>query len=469
LLRTATNKRAGALSLRGRLTVWYILVLVLVLTAFGVDVLLTQRRVGLQRLDRDLHATHTQLTGMLHEELREDDAPQEAAEDSLRVIGSGGYAVAVAAADGRLLASTVDPRILQTLPASPGSADDWATLNVGAIAWRVHSSWETVDGHMLHLIVASPMSDLERDQRNAREAILLGIPTALLLAGAGGLWLASVALRPITSMATRAEGLAATGIDDLGPPLRDDELGRLTRAFNGLVARLRAALKTQQQFMADASHELRSPVSVIRAAADVTLSREHREEPEYREALTMTAAQSRHLASLVDDMLMLARADAGGYPLRIVDLRLRDVIDECCRAIGVVAAERQIALRSSVDADVSVLGDEALLRRLIVNLLQNAVQHTPSGGIVSVAVQVDGGDVRIRVTDSGAGIADADRARIFERFVQLDPSRRSSGAGLGLTIARWIAEAHRGGLMVESTGPEGSTFCLWLPLSPESA
>jgi signal transduction histidine kinase len=162
---------------------------------------------------------------------------------------------------------------------------------------------------------------------------------------------------------------------------------------------------------------------------------------------------------------LLARADAGGYPLRLVDLRLRDAIDECCRAIRVVAADRQIAVRSAVTDDVSVVGDEQLLRRLIVNLLQNAVQHTPAGGAVSVDVQADGRDVRIRVTDSGGGIAEEDRARIFERFVQLDASRRASGAGLGLTIARWIAEAHGGTLAIESTGPEGTTFCLVLPVS----
>jgi signal transduction histidine kinase len=447
------------------LTVWYVLVLVVVLTAFGGAVLFTQRRVGLQRLDRDLQATHLQLAGMLSEELRERDPPEEAAADSLRVIASGGYAVAIIDATGTPLASNLDAAILARVRVQDASAPPVSTVRTPSGAWRVRASRETFEGRPTLLVVACSLDDLERDQRNARDAILLGIPIVLLLAGAGGLWLASVALRPITQMAARASGLATTGVDDLGPPLRDDELGRLTRAFNGLVARLRAALETQRQFMADASHELRSPVSVIRVAADVALSREHRDEAEYREALAMTAIQSKHLTTLVDDMLLLARADAGGYPLRLVDLRLRDAIDECCRAISVVAADRQIAVRSAVTDDVSVVGDEQLLRRLIVNLLQNAVQHTPAGGAVSVDVQADGRGVRIRVTDSGGGIAEEDRARIFERFVQLDASRRASGAGLGLTIARWIAEAHGGTLAVESTGAQGTTFCLVLPVS----
>lgn len=466
LRRSATLSRT--LSLRGRLTVWYVLVLVVVLTAFGAAVLLAQRRVGLQRLDRDLQATHLQLAGMLREELREHDPPEEAAEDSLRVITSGGYAVAIIDATGTPLASNLDAAILASIrdAATPPAV---RTVRTPSGAWRVRATREMLEGRPAMLVVAGSLSDLERDQRNARDAILLGIPVVLLLAGAGGLWLASVALRPITAMATRAAGLAATGVDDLGPPLRDDELGRLTRAFNGLVARLRTALETQRRFMADASHELRSPVSVIRVAADVALSRRHRDEAEYREALMMTATQSKHLTTLVDDMLLLARADAGGIPLRLVDLRLRDTIDECCRAISVLAADRHISVRSSINDDVSVVGDEQLLRRLIINLLQNAVQHTPAGGAVSVDVRADARQVWIRVTDSGGGIADEDRARIFERFVQLDASRRSSGAGLGLTIARWIAEAHGGTLAVERTGPQGSTFCLVLAITDRRA
>jgi signal transduction histidine kinase len=298
-----------------------------------------------------------------------------------------------------------------------------------------------------------------------QEAMFVGFPIALLLAGAGGLWLASVGLRPITSMARLAARLPPTGLEDLGAPPRDDELGQLARAFNGLVARLRTALHTQRQFMADASHELRTPVSVIRTAAEVTLSRDHRDEAEYREALAMAGVQARRLGALVEDMLVLARADAGGYPLHPVDLYLNDVVDDCGREVGVLAANRGVTVASTGTVDVSVRGDEHLLHRLIVNLMQNAVQHSPTGGTVSVAVTPNGSCVHVRVTDTGAGIPEGDRERIFDRFVQLDPSRRADGAGLGLPIAKWIAEVHEGSLSLESSGPGGSTFCLVLPTS----
>jgi len=186
---------------------------------------------------------------------------------------------------------------------------------------------------------------------------------------------------------------------------------------------------------------------------------------EYREALAMTRAQSQRLSRLVEDMLVLARADAGAYPLRPVDLYLQDVVADCQRAVDVLAAERGITITSSGPHDVPVRGDEELLRRLLVNLLQNAVQHSVRGGVVSIEVSPNGSRAYVRVRDSGTGIPEMDRTRIFDRFVQLDPSRRMEGTGLGLPIAKWIAEAHQGSLSLESTGPGGSTFRVELPLA----
>jgi signal transduction histidine kinase len=303
---------------------------------------------------------------------------------------------------------------------------------------------------------------VHREQHEVQEAMLVGIPIALLLAAAGGLWLASIGLRPISDMARQAALISLTGTEELGPTGRADELGLFARAFNSLVARLRTSLQTQRQFMADASHELRTPVSVVRSASDIALSREHRSEEEYREALSLVADQSRRLGRLVDDMLVLARADAGGYPLRPVDLYLDEVIAQCCRAVEVLATERGVAIRSAPLTEVPLKGDEDLLRQLFLNLLQNAVHHTPPGGSVRVEISLKN-SLQVRITNTGPGIPAADQTRIFDRFVRLDSARSGPGAGLGLPIARWIAEAHEGTLVLEASGPDGTTFCVTLP------
>jgi signal transduction histidine kinase len=456
-----------SLSLRSQLTIWCVLVVVLVLAFFAADVMIIQQRISMRRVDRELEGTHVQLTHMLREELAERDAPTLAAEESRDVIASDDRLIAVLGARGELLATSfMTPSIEEIFAERSRTPGVWTVETPGG-AWRLHAGREAMVGGDWLLLIGTPLNAMVRDQQEIRQAILLGIPIALVFAAAGGLWLASAGLRPITRMARRAAGIAPTGADDLGPPLRDDELGQLTSAFNTLVARLRSALEAQRQFMADASHELRNPVSVIRTASDLALSREHRDESDYREALGMTAAQSRRLGTLVEDMLVLARADGGGYPLRPVDFFLDDVIDECRRSVSVLAAERRVAVTTTGASDVAIRGDQELIQRLLVNLLQNAVQHSPVDGIVRVDLAVAERDVCIRVIDGGPGIATADVARIFDRFVQLDPSRRSEGSGLGLTIARWIAGVHRGSLVVESTGPAGTTFRLTLPAIPD--
>ena len=451
------------LPLRARLTLWYTLALLVVLCLFGADVLWQQRRIGVRRVDRELEAFTATLANVVGDELTEIPDPRSAAQEARTTVTTPGRAVAILDARGNVLAAQWSGLELRDpLPRGDAKPAVW-TATTAAGAWRVHAGPRAFGATTLVLLVASPLSDVGREQREVQEAMLVGIPIVLFLAGAGGLWLASVGLRPITDMARRAAGIPLTGLEDLGHLDRTDELGQLAAAFNGLVARLRAALQTQRQFMADASHELRTPVSVVRATADVTLNLPHRDEPEYREALTIVGGQARRLSRLVEDMLVLARADAGGYPLRPVDLYLDDVVADCRRAVDVLATERGVAIHSAGSPEIPFRGDEDLLRRLVLNVLQNAVQHTPAGGAVAVDIRQDPDAVRIRVSDQGSGIPPDDQRRIFDRFVQLDAARRGQGTGLGLPIARWIAEAHSGTLVLEKSGSDGSTFCVVLP------
>jgi heavy metal sensor kinase len=453
------------LSLRARLTLWYTLALLVVLCLFGANVLWQQRRIGIRRVDRELEALTATFANVVQDELNENDDLVTAATEATATVTAPGRALAIFDARGRVLGARWSGLDLRAPPLRGDAEPSVRTVGTGAGAWRMHARSRTFGASTLVLLVASPVSDVLREQREVQEAMLVGIPIVLLLAGGGGLWLASIGLRPITDMAQRAARIPLTGLEDLGQTQRTDELGQLAAAFNGLVARLRAALQTQRQFMADASHELRTPVSVVRATADVMLSRDHRDEAEYREAVAIVGGQARRLGRLVEDMLVLARADAGGYPLRPVDLYLDEVVADCRRSVDVLATERGVTIRSAGSPDIPFRGDEDLLRRLVLNVLQNAVQHTPPGRSVAVDIRQESEAVRIRVTDEGSGIPSADQQRIFDRFVQLDAARRGQGTGLGLPIARWIAEAHSGTLVLERSGPEGTTFCVSLPVS----
>lgn len=213
--------------------------------------------------------------------------------------------------------------------------------------------------------------------------------------------------------------------------------------------------------MADASHELRTPVSVVRTTAQVTLAREARPEADYRESLTIVAEQSARLARLVDGMFLLSRAEVEGIPLVREPLYLDDLVAECARALRVFANERGVDVQTGGDAEVTFFGDNTLLGQMVGNLLDNAIRHAKPGGAVAGTVNRTSTGITIRITDDGEGIPPHEQARIFQRFVRQDS--RSGGAGLGLPIAHWIADAHGGRLVLESSNASGSCFTVTLP------
>jgi signal transduction histidine kinase len=455
-------------SLRTRLTWFCAIVVLLAVAGFGFDVWWLQGRLGLRRVDRDLQRLTTTAAGVIANELAEDPTdPVGAADEASRTIASAGQSATVFDLEGRRLA----PATEGVDWGLPRSADDgpvvW-TRSTAAGRWRVRAERREVGGNPFVLVVASSLRDVEVQQHEVVEAMWIALPVMVLLAGAAGLWLATAGLRPLTDLAHQAASITATGSETLAPGHSADELGQFASAFNTLLARLRQSLQTQQQFMADASHELRTPVSVVRAAADVALQQPTRTEAEYREALDAIREQARRVTKLVDSMLVLARADAGGYPVRHVDLYIDELVADCCRALQPVAAQRAVHIHMVHSNEIPFRGDEDLLRQLVLNVLLNAVQYTPAGGHVEARVAADAGCVTIAVRDEGPGIATADRARIFDRFVRLDAARSAGGAGLGLPIAAWIAQVHGGTIELGASGPSGSEFVIALPLGGDS-
>jgi heavy metal sensor kinase len=242
-----------------------------------------------------------------------------------------------------------------------------------------------------------------------------------------------------------------------------EELVTLAASFNELLSRLDQSFESMRRFVQDASHELRTPLAVIQGEADVALSRD-RSAAEYKESLATIQEESRRLARLVDDLLNLASADAGHVQLRVEELYLNDLLAECCRSVRPLAAARNIELACLSGHDVAVRGDEELLRRMILNLLDNAIRYTPPGGRVSAGLETQGSEVRIQVADTGMGIAPEASPHVFERFYRADKarSRQEGGFGLGLSIVKWIAESHHGAVELASQPGHGSTFTVHL-------
>jgi signal transduction histidine kinase len=292
--------------------------------------------------------------------------------------------------------------------------------------------------------------------------LTIGISAALSVAVLGGLLFGKLALRPLSALAVQAAAIGERNLTTrLAAPNPHDELGQLAASFNGLLGRLSSVLSSQRQFMADASHQLRTPVSVVRTTADVTLRQPHRPEHDYREAVTIVAEQAVRLTKFVDAMFVLSRAEAGGRTIRPEPVYLDEIVADCVRELSVLAVERGVRVQATGDTDVSFVGDDDFLRQLFTNLLDNAVAHTRAGGLVTADTKVDERQIRVRISDQGDGIAASDRERIFERFTRLD--RRRSGAGLGLPIARWMAEAHGGTLELDASSSHGSVFLVTLP------
>jgi signal transduction histidine kinase len=300
------------------------------------------------------------------------------------------------------------------------------------------------------------------------------IPLLLLMATAGGYMLARRSLAPMAEMTQRTRAIGAMNLNErLSARDPHDEVGQLAGVVNDLLARVETALANQRRFVADASHELRTPVATVCAEADVTLGAETRPEAEYRESLHVVRDAGRRLSRVVEDLFLLARIDAGHLPVAQEPLYLDELVTDVARSLRALAQSRAVRIEVAQGIEAPLVGDEALLGRLLLNLMDNAIKHSPENGVVRVRLWSAEGAYHVEVSDQGGGVPAEVREQIFERFFRVDQSRShtdrsaTGGAGLGLSIARWIAEAH-GGALVYGPGQGarvgvGATFVASIP------
>jgi heavy metal sensor kinase len=298
-----------------------------------------------------------------------------------------------------------------------------------------------------------------------RRFLWLAMPLLVALAALGGYWLASRGLAPVGWMAEQARQISGSNLHkrlEIGHAAEEIEI--LSASFNELLERLDQSFESMRRFVADASHELRTPLAIIRGEADVALSHD-RSPAEYQVSLAIVLDEARRLSRLVDDLLNLARADAGHVKLRIEEFYFNDLMAECCRSVQPLAAARSIGLECRAGEDVPFRGDHGLLRRLLVNLLDNAIRYTPHGGRVTASLSADGPQLRVAISDTGFGIAPDAAPHVFDRFFRADKgrSREDGGFGLGLAIVKWIAESHQGAVDLASEPGAGTTFTVTLP------
>jgi heavy metal sensor kinase len=346
---------------------------------------------------------------------------------------------------------------------------------VGVFAFVNHAFHERLEEEE-HLGVMTPVDSdwqerygafIRGELRELAVGLAVAWPVGLLLAGAGGYALARRALSPVDQMAERARSITADRLDERLPVENaNDEFGRLATVFNETLGRLEAAFERLTRFTADASHELRTPLTAIRSVGEVGL-RERRDEAAYRDIIGSMLEEVDRLTRLVDTLLTLSRADAGRIKPSIERVSLRQLADEICAHLTVLAEEKRQTLRVDGGVDVQVDGDRTLLRSALINLVDNAIKHSPPGAGVSIEISNRRDAAAIAVHDTGPGIAAAHQRLVFDRFYRVDKSRSRDlgGAGLGLAIARWAVECNRGHIELESQQGAGSTFRILLPHS----
>lgn len=358
----------------------------------------------------------------------------------------------------------------QILYASPGlRGDEWDeepeglhTLQWDGRAVRMGSFFRGP----YHLRIVADLAPLRNLSKDLLTGLAVAVPAAALVVFFGGFWLAAYAIRPVRALTEAAERISVRRLDERLPmPVAQDEIARLTVVLNSAFDRLQAAYEAATRFSADASHQLKTPLSVLRAGLEEWRAREPAGEEE-RAAVEVLLRQVRRLTTLIEDLLLLAQADAGRLRLEVSALPLRPLLESALDDLGTLTAERAVTIESALSADLAVQADRRRVSIILQNLFENAAKYTPDGGTVRLTAVREEERVAVRLANTGAGIAPDEVDTIFERFRRgRAQGEQVSGHGLGLNIARTLARAHEGDLRLLTPGDGWTIFELVLPVA----
>jgi len=448
----------GRRTMRLRLTLWYVAVLALSTAVIAVLFYIGLQNALMDQVDRGIRETaaseaKTSVGDFLQNGPQQ--VPDEASSESMiRVLSARGQVLGGAGAFRRPSDGRPPQAGLATVPA-PGER----------APWRVYTqAVELPTGEPGWLQAGSSLAGTEAALARLRRQLLLGLPLMLLLAGAGGLFLAARALAPIDHMATAAERITGSDLSGRMGPQGSEELGRLAAAFDRMLERLDKAFQRERRFVSDVSHELRTPLTALRGRIEVTLTRP-RSGSEYEDTLRGLETEVARLTRLSEDLLLLARFDRGALTPRMEQVDLSGLLGSVAAQVRPLAQARSQILEEDIEPGLGLRADPDQLIRLFINLLDNAVKFSGDGGRISLTGRRSGATITVEVSDTGAGIGAEHLDSIFERFYRAEGSRAraTGGHGLGLAIANEVARAHGGALSVSSRLGEGSTFTVSLP------
>jgi heavy metal sensor kinase len=471
-------------SIRQRLTVGYVAALALSILVFGTVVYLDRRQANLNELDQRLEG-EADVTIRLLRELSKSlgrlppiiDAAQSTLQSFRHyvvLVGRDGAAKLTIDPSGAVDSTAVER--LHQLAMTVSAAPRWGTADVvpGRPAFRYYLA-EVIgaDPEIRAVLVGAGVDEVLFGPGDLLRTMIYVGPILLLLSILVGSWLARTSLKPLE--ATIDELTEITDGKSLHrrlpvDPSSSDELARMAHAANGMFARLENSFAAQQRFVAEASHELKTPLMVLRAGVERALTNP-KTPAESLEPLDESLEEIQRMSELVDSLLTLARADEGRAPLAVESCDLRELVSEAGETANILAEVNRIIVRTEIpDTPVMLPVDRNRIRQLLLNLVTNAVKFTPPGGEVDVGLADHRDAVHIEVRDTGVGIAAGDLPHIFDRFWRADPARSrddaKAGTGLGLAITKWIAEAHGGTITVQSRPSRGTIFVVSLPRWP---
>ncbi len=464
--------RSFSNSIKGRLVLWFFLFICLFLLLLGGVLYKEVKTLIFSSVDHLLHSKSQIIKGLLHiEDGRVELELTEIIHGEYSIPRSGHYYKVVM--DGDVLAASEslvdrDFDLTKAISSVKHIADNerfYTSIGPAGEPIRVLQSNFDFLGRKTTVYVAHSLQDSLDLLKRLRHFLIIAAPIIILLIGAGGYWIVSISLRPLRLFSQKIEKITHRTLEQRIEEPDVKELKGLAISFNAMLQRLKVAFDIEKRILSDASHELKTPLSVIMAECDVTLQKKRTAE-EYKDSLLTIKDKAEMMKKTLDNILNLARLDSG--LLRSGEFReflLSDCISHAIEMVKAFARQKDIDIIVNVESESTIRGDSDRLTEAFLNLLDNAIRYNRKGGSVEVSVKTDSGSIEVSIKDTGMGIDKEDAEKIFDRFFRADSVRNTEGTGLGLSIVKEIIRAHGGEIRLESSPGKGSTFILSFPVS----